>query len=64
MHWSILFLLILTSCYKEWDWPKAPPRHVKKEQCIKIVNGQFFYVDDCKYWGHVPSSDGQAILPP
>jgi len=51
-------------CYHEWDWPAAPRKLVKEDQCIKIINGRFFYVDDCKYWGHVHSSDGQAVLPP
>lgn len=60
MRW--IFLLMLSGCV--WDLPKAPPKHVKKEQCIKVVNNRFYYVDDCKYWGHVPSADGESILPP
>jgi len=61
MHW-ILIAITLTSCI--WNQPKISQRYLKKEQCVKIINGVYYYVDDCKYWGHVPSSDGQAILPP
>ena len=64
MRWSFLFLLALTGCYREQDWHKTPSKRIKKEQCIKIINGRFFHVDDCKYWGHIPSSDSQSILPP
>ena len=60
----IPLLLLLSGCYKEWDWPAAPPKHVKKEQCIKIVNGRYMYIDDCKYWGHIPSSEATPLLPP
>jgi len=60
MRW--ILLITLTGC--TWDLPKAQPRHVKKEQCIKIVNGRYMYIDDCKYWGHIPSSDADTTLPP
>ena len=63
-YFLLLVFAPIMGCYRTWDWPKAPPRRNKNEQCIKIVNGQFFHVDDCKYWGCVPSSDGQAVLPP
>ena len=63
-----LFVMVLAvqsaGCYQEWNWPKASPKRRKQELCIKIVNGRFLYVDDCKFWSHVTSSDGQAILPP
>jgi hypothetical protein len=62
------FVIVLSTqiigCYHEWDLPKAPLKRKKQEQCIKIVNGTYLYVEDCKFWGFVPSSDGHAILPP
>ena len=63
-----IFVIMLSTqtigCYHEWDLPKAPPKRRKQEQCIKIINERYFYVDNCKFWGYVPSADGQAILPP
>jgi hypothetical protein len=58
----LVLVLSLSGCV--WDCPTAPPKHVRKEQCIKIINGRYYYVDDCKYWGHMPSSDAETILPP
>lgn len=52
-------LVMLTGCYREWDWPQAPVKHISNN-CVRVINGRYIYNDSCE----TPRSDSQAILPP
>ena len=55
----LAMLVMLTSCYREWDWPQAPVKHISNN-CVRVINGRYIYNDSCE----TPRSDSQAILPP
>lgn len=58
---TLFFIAVQTiSCVPTWN----SRAQFKKHYCVKIINGSYFHVEDCQYWGHIPSSDGNPLLPP
>jgi hypothetical protein len=59
MRTLLILCVSLTGCYREWDFPAAPPKH-QYNNCVRVVNGRYLYNDSCE----VRDSESYSVLPP